>query len=351
VPKLDRLFRELTTRGASDLHLAVGLPIKLRIHGHLEVVRTTPLKAEDAESLMRELVTQEQWASFNQTHDLDFAYGIPGVVRLRANYFRHQGGLGAIFRVVPNDVMTCEQLGLPPSVVKMVECRQGLILVTGPTGSGKSTTLAALIDAINQRQYKHIITIEEPIEFLHSDHRSVVVQREIGTHAESFPTALRAAVRQDPDVILVGELRDTETMALALTAAEMGFLVLGTLHTGSAAKAIDRIVDLFPAGLQAGVRSRVSLCLRGVVAQILVRTADGMGRIALHEVLVGSPAVANIIREASSAKLYSVIQAGAGKGMQTMDQSLMAAVKAVKITPDEAWRRARDKTLFERLLS
>ncbi|HCP44419.1 MAG TPA: type IV pili twitching motility protein PilT, partial [Deltaproteobacteria bacterium] len=318
MPKLDRLFKELTNRGASDLHLAVGLPIKLRIHGHLEVIRASPLQAQDAESLMRELVSAEQWDRFCKTHDLDFAYGIPGVVRLRANYFRHQGGVGAIFRVVPHEVLTCEQLNLPESVVKMVDFHHGLVLVTGPTGSGKSTTLAALIDAINQHQRKHIITIEEPIEFLHKDKKSMVIQREVGAHTGSFSRALRAAVRQDPDVILVGELRDRETMQQALEAAEMGFLVFGTLHTNSAAKTVDRVVDMFPVGRQPGTRLSLASSLRGVVAQLLLRTADGQGRVAVHEVLHTSTAAANIIREGTTAKLYSLIQSGRGQGMQTM---------------------------------
>lgn len=350
MPKLDRLFRELTTRGASDLHLAVGLPIKLRIHGHLEVIRSTPLKATDAESLMKELVDAEQWQSFQQNRDLDFAYGIPGVVRLRANYFHHQGGLGAVFRVVPHEVLTCEQLKLPPSVVKMVDFNHGLVLVTGPTGSGKSTTLAALIDAINQRQSKHIITIEEPIEFLHNDKKSIVIQREVGSHTASFSRALRAAVRQDPDVILVGELRDRETMQQALEAAEMGFLVFGTLHTNSAAKTIDRVVDMFPVGRQPGTRLSLASTLRGVVAQLLLRTASGQGRVAVHEVLHTSNAAANIIREGATAKLYSLIQSGRGQGMQTMDQGLMEAIRTKQITADEAWRKAEDKASFEKLM-
>ena len=348
--RLDSLFCELPAKEASDLHMVVGLPIKLRIHGNLEVYREAPLKAGECAELLEELVTPEQWVRFLESRELDFAYGVDNKVRLRGNYFQHQGGMGAVFRVIPSRIQTCEELGLPPAVTQMADVGRGLVLVTGPTGSGKSTTLAALVDAINRTRSEHIVTIEEPIEFLHEDLQSVIVQREVGTHTGSFADALRSAVRQDPNVILVGELRDRETMSLALSAAEMGFLVFGTLHTSSAAKTIDRIVDLFPPLQQPGVRLTVAAVLRGVVAQLLVRSADGRGRLALQEILVGSTAVSNILREGATAKLYSLIQAGAGQGMQTMDQALMAAVRTGQIQPEEAWKKARDKTRFEKLM-
>jgi twitching motility protein PilT len=350
VAQLDRLFRDLLKRGASDLHLAVGLPPRMRVHGDLEVVREAALRDEEARACFPELVTREQWERVAGGSDLDFAYGVPGVVRLRGNYFHQRGGLAAVFRVIPERVRSAEELGLPAAVQKMAAHERGLVLVTGPTGSGKSSTLAAMIDAINRGAEKHIVTIEEPLEFLHQDQRSVVLQREVGTHTQGFARALRAAVREDPDVILVGELRDRETMALALKAAEMGFLVFGTLHTNGAARAVDRVIDLFPAGEQGAVRQSLAAALRGVVSQLLLRSADGRGRVAIHEVLVGSGAISAAIREGSTSKLYSMMQAGRGQGMQTMDQGLLEAVQAGRIAGEEAWRKAQDKGAFERFV-
>ncbi len=347
MPLLDALFEEMVERKASDLHLAVGLPIKMRIHGHLEPVRTEDLTAVDAVEMLQELVNPEQWGRYLEEHDLDFAYQVPGVVRLRANYFVHQGGLGAIFRVIPTRILSCEDLNVPDVVVGLAEVRSGMVLVTGPTGSGKSTTLAAMVDHINTNFARHIITIEEPVEFVHEDKKSVILQREVGMNASSFAGALQAATREDPDVILVGEMRDRETVALALRAAEMGFMILGTLHTNSAAKTLDRIIDIFPAAEQVAAQISLAASLRGVVSQQLLRRVSGKGRVAAFEVLVGSLAVSNAVREGDTAKIYSIIQSGRGLGMETMDDSLRTLVNAGAVELDEARRKAHDKGKFD----
>jgi len=347
VPKLDELFKEMVERKASDLHLAVGLPVKMRIHGHLEAVRSEPLTAVDAVEMLQELVTPDQWGQYLEVHDLDFAYQVPDVVRLRANYFVHQGGLGAIFRVIPTKILSCDDLNVPDVVVGLAELRSGMVLVTGPTGSGKSTTLAAMVDHINANFARHIITIEEPVEFVHEDKKSVLLQREVGMNSSSFAGALRAAVREDPDVILVGEMRDRETVALALRAAEMGFMILGTLHTNSAPKTLDRIIDIFPAAEQVAAQISLAASLRGVVSQQLLRRVSGKGRVAAFEVLVGSMAVSNAVREGDTAKIYSIIQSGRGLGMETMDDALKTLVNAGAVELDEARRKAHDKGKFD----
>ncbi|MBM4370156.1 MAG: type IV pilus twitching motility protein PilT [Deltaproteobacteria bacterium] len=347
MPRLDELFRDMVARKASDLHLAVGVQPKMRIHGHLEPVRERELDAAEAGELLSELVAPEQWSRFLEHHDLDFAHQVPGVVRLRANYFVHQGGLGAVFRVIPTEILSCEDLNLPETVVSLAELRSGMVLVTGPTGSGKSTTLAAMLDHINAQHARHIITIEEPVEFVHRDRKSVVVQREVGVHAASFSGALRAAVREDPDVIMVGEMRDRETVSLALRAAEMGFLIFGTLHTNSAAKTIDRIIDIFPASEQGAARISLASSLRGVVSQQLLRRVSGKGRVAAFEILVGTLAVTNAVREGDTAKLYSIIQSGRGLGMETMDDALRTLVSCGAVTLEEARRKAIDKSKFD----
>ena len=347
MPRIDDLFRDMVTRKASDLHLAVGQPVKMRIHGHLEPVRDQPLTAMDAVDMLQGLVSPEQWGRFLGDHDLDFAYQVPDVVRLRANYFVHQGGLGAIFRVIPTKILSAEDLNLPEVVVSLARIRSGMVLVTGPTGSGKSTTLAAMIDHVNAKLARHIITIEEPVEFVHPDKRSVIAQREVGMNSSSFAGALRGAVREDPDVIMVGEMRDRETVGLALRAAEMGFMILGTLHTNSAAKTLDRIIDIFPAAEQGAARNSLAASLRGVVSQQLLRRVSGKGRVAAFEVLVGSMAVSNAVREGDTAKIYSIIQAGRGLGMETMDDALRGLVKCGAVELDEARRKAHDKGKFD----
>jgi len=347
VPRLDELFQEMVDRNASDLHLVVGLPVKMRIHGHLEPVKDAPLTAEDAAEMLQELVSPEQWGGFQEGHDLDFAYQVPDVVRLRANYFVHHGGLGAIFRVIPTKILSCDELNLPEIVVSLAGVRSGMVLVTGPTGSGKSTTLAAMIDHVNTKAARHIITIEEPVEFIHQDKKSVVLQREVGMNSSSFAGALRAAVREDPDVIMVGEMRDRETVGLALRAAEMGFMILGTLHTNSAAKTLDRIIDIFPAAEQGAARISLAASLRGVVSQQLLRRVSGKGRVAAFEILVGSLAVSNAVREGDTAKIYSIIQSGRGLGMETMDDALRSLVDCGAVELDEARRKAHDKGKFD----
>ena len=347
MPRIDEFFRDMVTQKASDLHLAVGLPVKMRIHGYLEPVSDQPLTATDATEMLQGLVSPEQWGRFLENHDLDFAYQVPDVVRLRANFFVHHGGLGAIFRVIPTEILSCEDLNLPDVVVSLAEIRSGMVLVTGPTGSGKSTTLAAMIDHINTKLARHIITIEEPVEFVHPDKRSVIIQREVGMNSSSFAGALRAAVREDPDVIMVGEMRDRETVGLALRAAEMGFMILGTLHTNSAAKTLDRIIDIFPAAEQGSARISLAASLRGVVSQQLLRRTSGKGRIAAFEILVGSMAVSNAVREGDTAKIYSIIQSGRGLGMETMDDALSALVKCGAVELDEARRKAHDKGKFD----
>jgi len=344
VAELDKLFAMMTERKASDLHLAVGVPIKMRIHGQLEVIVPEPLGEIEAEEMLRELVTLDQWERFRRTRDLDFAHEVPGLVRLRGNYFHHYGGIGAVFRIIPTRILSCSDLGVPRAIVDLACTPRGMVLVTGPTGSGKSTTLAAMVDYINSNMRRHIITIEEPIEFLHEDKLSVIVQREVGVNARTFEEALRGALREDPDVILVGEMRDRETVSLALTASEMGFLVLGTLHTNGAAKTIDRVVDIFPAPQQPAARLALSASLKGVISQQLLRRWNGEGRVAAYEILIGSMALSTMIREGDSSQITSLIQAGKSRGMQTMDQALAELVKNGVVSIDEAARKAHDKS-------
>jgi twitching motility protein PilT len=280
--------------------------------------------------------------------DLDFAYEIPGAARFRGNFFNQHRGPAAVFRIIPSRVLTADELGLPEPIRKFTELNKGLVLVTGPTGSGKSTTLAAMIDLINQTRPEHILTIEDPIEFVHQNQRALVNQREVGPHTRSFATALKAALREDPDVILIGEMRDRETISLALTAAETGHLVFGTLHTNSAHKTVDRIIDTFPGELQHQVRAMLSESLRGVVAQQLLRKKGGKGRVAAHEILVGTPAVANLIREAKTFQIPSSIQTGKRDGMILMDQSIMNLMMAGTVDADEAYGKALDKAAFQK---
>jgi twitching motility protein PilT len=350
--RVDQLFRYLKDQGGSDLHLAAGLRPHIRKHGHLEEVPnwqalTDPLLRE----LLREVASEGQWLHYQRTWDLDLAYALEGVGRFRVNFFNQENGAAAVFRLIPEKINTFEELGLPQAVGGLAELEQGLVLVTGPTGSGKSTTLAAIINRINETSAKHIVTIEDPIEFVHQNKKSTISQREIGANAKSFGTALRAAIRQDAEVILVGELRDFETISLALTAAEMGILVFGTLHTNSAAKTIDRLIDAFPTDQQAQARTMLSESLAGVVSQLLLRTADGNGRVAVFEILLKNAALPNIIREANSQMLASIIQSGKQQGMQSMDDALLALVKSGRIKLEEALAKATHKLRFEELQS
>jgi twitching motility protein PilT len=347
---IDALLAALKERSGSDLHLAAGAPPRLRVKGNLDPIQgREPLDDAALRALLREIVSADQWAEYEAAGDLDFAYGLPGVARFRANYLVQQNGVGAVFRIIPEQIQTVEQLGLPPAITKLADLNKGLVLVTGPTGSGKSTTLAAIVDHINKTYSKHIVTIEDPVEFVHENQKSVLSHREVGTHTQGFGPALRAAIRQDADVVLVGEMRDRETIALAITAAEMGMLVFGTLHTNSAAKTIDRIIDAFPAKEQNQVRISLSESLVAVVSQLLVPTADGKGRCAVHEILLRTSGLPNIIREGKITMLNSLIEGGKAQGMQTMDDTLFKLVKQGVIRANDAYMKATNKSRFESL--
>jgi twitching motility protein PilT len=347
---VDKLLAALKSCAGSDLHLAAGAAPRMRLKGRLDPLEgQPPLDDATLRRVMREIVSPEQWSEFESSGDLDFAYGVPGVARFRANFFVHENGAGAVFRLIPERILTAEQLGLPAPIVRLADLHKGLVLVTGPTGSGKSTTLAAIIDQINTRYSKHVVTIEDPVEFVHENRKSVFSHREVGSHTQGFGPALRAAIRQDADVVLVGEMRDRETIGLAITAAEMGMLVFGTLHTSSAAKTIDRILDAFPAKEQNQVRLSLSESLAAVVSQLLVPTADGSGRCAVHEILLRTSALPNIIREGKVSMLNSLIEGGKSLGMQTMDDTLFALVKQGRIRGNDAYMKAVNKARFESL--
>jgi twitching motility protein PilT len=347
--RMDALLRQLLEEKGSDLHLAAGQPPRMRRKGALEpVAGAAPFDDAGLRAVLGEITTPEQWRSYEEQNDLDFAYGIPGVARFRANYFVQEHGAGAVFRIIPEEIQTLADLKLPEAIGRFAHLDRGLVLVTGPTGSGKSTTLAAVINEINESYAKHVLTIEDPIEFVHPNKKSVFSQREVGIHTQGFGPALRAAIREDADVILVGEMRDYETISLALTAAEMGALVFGTLHTNGAAKTIDRVIDAFPADEQPQARLSLSESLVGVVSQQLLRTSDGKGRCAVNEILIRTSGLANVIREGNTPMLLNIIQSGKSIGMQTMDDALMALVQANRIAPDDAYRKAIDKARFEK---
>jgi twitching motility protein PilT len=340
--RIDRFLRLLNDRGASDVHLTVGRPPMLRIAGSMGKVRYRILREADFESLVRPIAPEDRWRDFLASGDADFAYEVPGLARFRVNIFRQQRGSGAVLRLIPSQVMTLEELGLPNVVRRLAELSGGLVLVTGPTGSGKSTTLAAIVDLINATRAAHIITLEDPIEFLHTPKRCLVHQREIGAHAVSFADGIRGAMREDPDVVLVGEMRDRETISMALTAAEKGISVLGTLHTSSAVKTVDRIVSVFPAAEQDGVRSVLAEVLRAVVAQQLLPKIGG-GRVAALELLFSSPAIGTMIREGKSHQIASALQTGSRQGMVEMDGSILALYTEGLVTARTAYDAAIDK--------
>jgi len=348
---VDQLLRYLKERDGSDLHLVSGLVPRIRRNGWLEPVEGWQVQNADAmRRLLAAVAGTKRWEEFETSRDLDFAYGLEGVARFRVNYFCQENGPTAVFRMIPEIILPLEELGLPPAVEKLAHLRQGLVLVTGPTGSGKSTILAGIIDRINTTYARHIVTIEDPIEFVHQNKKSVLSHREVGSHTNSFAPALRAAVREDADVVLVGEMRDLETIAMAITAAEMGVLVFGTLHTNNAAKTIDRIIDAFPADQQEQVRITLSESIAGILSQLLIPGADGKQRHSAIELLLRTPGLPNVIREGNTPMIYSIIQAGKSAGMQTMDEALLALVKAGKITPQDAHARAAEKQKFEALL-
>lgn len=347
---IDQFFQVLVSSGGSDLHMAQGAPPKIRQHGGMVPIRPEPLSEEEMVYMMSEISGPERWAKYLETGDLDFAYQMDETSRFRCNYLKQANGFGCVFRIIPTKIMTLEQLGIPEVVKDFGRLRGGIVLVTGPTGSGKSTTLAALIDFINTNFSRHIVTIEEPIEFVHPNKRSVITQREVPEHSPSFPVALKAALREDADIILVGEMRDLETISLALTAAETGLLVFGTLHTNNARKTVDRLIDVFPADQQSQVRTMLANSLRGVVAQILMKRAEGKGRKAINEILIVNPAASAIIREGATQKLQDVIVGGKSEGMQFMDDAIMDALMAGIVAPEEAYLKGTDKSRFKPFL-
>lgn len=350
-PRLHELFHYLRNNKGSDLHMAAGQEPRIRIHGSLVPVEGWPVLTHEAlGGILREIASDEQWNDYEGCGDLDFAYGMEGVARFRANYLRQENGYGAVFRIIPEEIVPIEKLNLPKAIETLAHLQQGLVLVTGPTGSGKSTTLAAIIDKINTTYCKHIVTIEDPVEFVHKNKKSVFSQREVGADTESFGAALRAAIRQDADVILVGEMRDLETIALAVTAAEMGALVFGTLHTNGAANTIDRLIDAFPADEQAQIRTTLAESVAGIVSQLLLRTADGHGRCAVNEILLKTPGLPNVIREGNTPMIQTIIQSGKSVGMQMMDDALMALIEQKRITGHEAYMKASNKQRFENLV-
>lgn len=334
--KLDQLFTLMKQQNASDLHLSSGSPIYLRIHGEMIKLNHHNLSAPEAQALIFELLTEKQKKNFIESWELDCSYALEGVGRFRVNVFMQRLGVGAVFRIIPEKVKTIQELDLPTSLVDLINVPKGLILVTGPTGSGKSTTLASLIHHLNSTEQLHIITVEDPIEFVHTNLKSLINQREVSSHTRNFTNALRASLREDPDIILVGEMRDLETMSLAMTAAETGHLVFATLHTNSAHKTIDRIIDAYPKDQQAQIRTMLSESLRGVVAQTLVPRADGQGRVACIEVLVNTHAIANLIREGKTYQIPSTIQTSRGEGMFTFDSYMSDLVRRGLVSPQYA---------------
>ncbi|MFN3695962.1 MAG: type IV pilus twitching motility protein PilT [Pseudobdellovibrio sp.] len=333
---IDDLFRLMVEQKASDLHVTSGAPPYLRVHGMMSPLNYRSLTSQDVQGLIFEILNEKQKKTFVEKWELDFAYVLEGTGRFRCNVFMQRKGLGAVFRTIPEKIKTAQELNLPQSIVDLVDNDRGLVLVTGPTGSGKSTTLAAMIQHINATREAHILTVEDPIEFVHPNLKCLVNQREVGAHTKSFGNALKAALREDPDIILVGELRDLETISLALTAAETGHLVFGTLHTNSAVKTIDRIIDVFPSGQQPQIRAMLSESLKGVVAQTLFTKADKMGRVAAFEVMKGSKAIANLIREGKNHQIPSIMQTSGGQGMVLFEKYLDDLIKRGLVTEADA---------------
>ena len=331
---------------ASDLHLSSGLPPMIRVHGDVRRINLPPMEHKDVHAMVYDIMNDGQRKQYEEHLECDFSFAVPNLARFRVNAFNQNRGAGAVFRTIPSKVLTLEELNCPKIFKEIADTPRGIVLVTGPTGSGKSTTLAAMVDYVNENEYGHILTVEDPIEFVHESKRCLINQREVGPHTLSFNNALRSALREDPDVILVGEMRDLETIRLALTAAETGHLVFGTLHTSSAAKTIDRIVDVFPAAEKEMVRSMLSESLRSVISQTLLKTKDGTGRVAAHEIMIGTPAIRNLIRENKIAQMYSAIQTGQNVGMQTLDQCLADLVRRNVVSASEAKMRAQNKDNF-----
>jgi twitching motility protein PilT len=347
--RIDEFLRDVLAKNGSDLHFVAGDPPRIRLYGELQSLREENLGQDQVRECLAEIMTRRALQRLEEMDGVDFAYTIPGVSRFRVNVFRHLGGLGAVFRAIPSKALSLEQLNMPESVRSLCRTNNGLILVTGKTGSGKSTTLAAMVDDINARVQGHILTIEDPIEFVHLRKNCLVSQREVGIHSPGFAAALHSAMREDPDVVLVGELRDLETVSIAVTAAEMGILVMGTLHTNGAAATVDRIVNAFPSDKQAHVRTMLSTSLRGVISQQLIQRADKRGRVAALEILINTPAVSNLIRQGKLDQLENTMQSGAQFGMRTMDTAIQELLDKNLITGRSAYEKSINKQRFEQL--
>jgi twitching motility protein PilT len=348
--RIDAFFKLMSEQKASDLHLSTNNAPMLRINGDLVRVDFPALQNDDLKAMVYEIAPEGKIKSFEETLDVDFGYEVPGIARYRANFFQQKYGISAVFRLIPSNVQTVDDLCLPSVLKRFPMLKKGLVLVTGPTGSGKSTTLAAMIDYANLHRHDHIITVEDPIEFVHRSQNCLVQHREVGIHTRSFAAALRGALREDPDVVLVGEMRDHETIELALTAAATGHLVFGTLHTSSAAKAVDRIIDVFPTHQQNQIRTTLSESLKGVIAQNLFKTIDKPGRVAALEILVVDMAIANLIREGKTHQIPGMIQVGKKKGNQPLDDAIMEHLRHARISPEEAYDKCLDKKKFRQFL-
>ena len=345
--KIDYYLNDALSKSSSDLHFISGDPPRVRVHGSLQLLSNQQLSIEDVRACLYEIMSGTTQKDFERDDAVDFAYEIPDVSRFRVNMMRHLNGIGAVFRAIPSKALTLEDLGMPKSIRNLCRQTQGMILVTGKTGSGKSTTLAAMIDEINDNLKGHILTIEDPIEFVHERKGCLISQREVGVHSNSFASALHSALREDPDVILVGEMRDLETIGIAVTAAEMGILVMGTLHTNGAAQTVDRIVNTFPADKQSHIRTMLSTSLRGVISQQLLPTKGRAGRIAALEILINTAAVANLIRQGKLDQLETAMQSGGATGMQTMDSALMDLVERREVAGRDAYQQANNKQMFQ----
>jgi twitching motility protein PilT len=346
--RIDAFLELVVKQNGSDLHLVAGNPPRVRIVGDTFAIKYRELSPDETHELIYEIMSDEQKKHFEENNGTDFAYESENLARFRVNVFQHLSGIGAVFRVIPSHIKTLNELGLPPVLKNLSRQRKGLILVTGPTGSGKSTTLAAMVDFINSERKGHILTIEDPVEFVHQNQKCLISQREVGEHTPHFADALHSALREDPDVILVGELRDLETIHLAITAAEMGILVMATLHTSTAASSVDRIINVFPPGEESYVRTMLSTSLVGIISQQLIRKIDGKGRVAALEIMINNPAIANVLREGKTEQLENIIQSGAMQGMQLMDTALRRLVDAQVISGDDAYMKARYKENFRK---